>query len=467
MGWVAERGFGVWLRPAEEENRAAPALNAIGVPRRLWRGPITALSGGNQQKVLFARGLMQEADLLLLDDPTRGVDLAVKAEIYRLIREAASRGALVLWNSSETVELLRCDRLLVFSEGRIAAAPPAAHATDEAAILEAAFREKGGKRGETGGTRAHKGAARAREALSRRLLAAAPFITVALFLALLGLLNPRSLTPFGLDLLASAALPLAALTLGEMLIVGGAEIDLSIGAFAGLVNVLSATWLVERPSLGTLALAGAWLAYAALGLVIAGRGVPAIVATLGASFLWSGLGYTLLPAPGGSAPAWLAGIFGGKFVGVPASVWGLVVLALLGRLLDRSRVGVVLRGFGSNPRAMAELGFGPVRFAVLRYALAGLFVLAGGLSLTALTTSADVNAALTYTLAAIAAVVVGGSALTGGSTAPVGAVLGAVALSLLGNLLGLLGLSTDYVPLLEGALLVGLLALRLIAGGRR
>jgi ribose transport system ATP-binding protein len=457
IGWVARHGFGLWLRPGEEEKRAMPALSAIGVPRAAWRGPVTALSGGNQQKVLFARGLLQEADLLLLDDPTRGVDLAVKAEIYRLIESAARRGALVLWHSSETVELLRCPRRLVFSGGRVVAVSSGAERADEASLLAAAFHRQGEKREQTA----------KRPPAARRLLAATPYLTVALFLAALGLLNPRSLTPFGLDLLASAALPLAALALGEMLIIGGAEIDLGIGAFAGLINALSATWLVERPGLGALALSAAWLVYALLGLVIAGRGVPALVVTLGASFLWSGLGYTLLPAPGGSAPAWLTALLAARPLGVPASLWGLAGLAALGSALDRSRLGVVLRGFGANPRAMQELGFGAVRFAVLRYASAGAFTLAGGLALTALTTSADVNAALSYTLAAIAAVVVGGSALTGGRTAPAGAVLGAVALSLLGSLLGLFGFSTDYVPLLEGGLLIGVLGLRRAVGGGR
>src|SRR5262249_34921539 len=83
------------------------------------------LSGGNQQKVALARLLHQEADVLLLDEPTRGVDVGSKAEIYRLIGELAAQGKGVLFVSSYLPELLgTCDRLAVMRRGRLSAARP-------------------------------------------------------------------------------------------------------------------------------------------------------------------------------------------------------------------------------------------------------------------------------------------------------------------------------------------------------
>jgi ribose transport system ATP-binding protein/rhamnose transport system ATP-binding protein len=81
----------------------------------------SSLSGGNQQKLLIARWMSEHARILLLDEPTRGIDVGTKAEIYRLIRAAADRGAAIVLVSSEMPELLALsDRLLVLADGRLA-----------------------------------------------------------------------------------------------------------------------------------------------------------------------------------------------------------------------------------------------------------------------------------------------------------------------------------------------------------
>src|SRR5205823_13611153 len=90
------------------------------------------LSGGNQQKVALGRLLHQEADVLLLDEPTRGVDVGSKAEIYRLIGELAARGKAVLFVSSYLPELLGvCDRLAVIVRGKLSPVRPAGEWTPE------------------------------------------------------------------------------------------------------------------------------------------------------------------------------------------------------------------------------------------------------------------------------------------------------------------------------------------------
>ncbi|MFJ6677521.1 sugar ABC transporter ATP-binding protein [Microbacterium sp. NPDC091382] len=83
------------------------------------RSPITALSGGNQQKVLVARAFATDAALVLLDDPFRGVDVTTKNELYALMRVEASRGRSVIWYSTENSEMAHCDRVYVFRSGRI------------------------------------------------------------------------------------------------------------------------------------------------------------------------------------------------------------------------------------------------------------------------------------------------------------------------------------------------------------
>jgi ribose transport system ATP-binding protein len=101
--------------------------------------PVRTLSGGNQQKVALARLLHQDADVLLLDEPTRGIDVASKAQIYEAIGAAAAQGKAVLMVSSYLPELLGvCDRLAVMSRGRLGPARPVAEWTPEA-VMEAAI----------------------------------------------------------------------------------------------------------------------------------------------------------------------------------------------------------------------------------------------------------------------------------------------------------------------------------------
>ncbi|HLT61028.1 MAG TPA: sugar ABC transporter ATP-binding protein, partial [Microlunatus sp.] len=107
-------------RRTVRDQLAAMAIRAAGP-----RVPVGTLSGGNQQKVVFGRQLLTEPRLLLLDEPTRGVDIGAKAEIYRLLRRLADQGTAILLASSELPELTGvCDRILVLRRGRVAAELP-------------------------------------------------------------------------------------------------------------------------------------------------------------------------------------------------------------------------------------------------------------------------------------------------------------------------------------------------------
>jgi rhamnose transport system ATP-binding protein len=101
--------------------------------------PVTSLSGGNQQKVVLAKWLARKPSLLIVDEPTRGIDIGTKAEVHRLLRELAAQGIAVLMISSELPEVLRvADRILVMREGRLVAELPRAEATEERIVAAAA-----------------------------------------------------------------------------------------------------------------------------------------------------------------------------------------------------------------------------------------------------------------------------------------------------------------------------------------
>jgi ribose transport system ATP-binding protein len=116
---------------------------------------------------------------------------------------------------------------------------------------------------------------------------------------------------------------------------------------------------------------------------------------------------------------------------------------------------------------MTELGWPALQSHVRTYVLNGVFALAAGVCLTATNTASDVNAAASYTLLSIAAAVMGGCDLVGGRIEPLGVVLAAITLSLLGTLLAFLNLSSDNIAAVQGAILLGIVFLRTIWKAKR
>jgi ribose transport system ATP-binding protein len=121
-----------WLNLAGRDAAVRQWMAKVQVKAAGPDQPVRELSGGNQQKVALARVLHQGADVLLLDEPTRGIDVATKAEIYRLIGELAAAGKAVIFVSSYLPELMAvCDRIGVMSRGRLREIRPTQDWTEE------------------------------------------------------------------------------------------------------------------------------------------------------------------------------------------------------------------------------------------------------------------------------------------------------------------------------------------------
>ncbi|WP_064686538.1 sugar ABC transporter ATP-binding protein [Rhizobium bangladeshense] len=135
LGDLSRRGL---ILAGAEQTKGAAWKRRIEIRTPDMANPILSLSGGNQQKVLFARALATHAPVVLMDDPMRGVDVGTKQEVYAIIREEASRGRTFIWYSTEMDEVRLCDRVYVFREGRITA-ELAGDAVNETNIIAASF----------------------------------------------------------------------------------------------------------------------------------------------------------------------------------------------------------------------------------------------------------------------------------------------------------------------------------------
>ncbi len=290
-----------------------------------------------------------------------------------------------------------------------------------------------------------------------------PVVSLAVLLVATFYMQPRAMSYFGLNLLFNLAVPIALATIAQMMIIMVNDIDLSLGAFVSLVACITATYLNDTPLIGIAMLLALILAYAALGAMIHALDLPAIVVTLGMSFVWGGIALFILPSPGGSSPDWLRSLMTVKPPFAPMAVVAAIIIAAITHLLIiRSGIGTVLRGVGGNARSVARAGWSVIRLKALAYGLAGFFGVLAGMTLVGLATSADANIALRYTLLSIAGVILGGGEFVGGKVSPTGAVIGALTLTLAASFLSFMRLSPDWQIGAQGAILILVLTARLV-----
>ncbi|HTJ89122.1 MAG TPA: sugar ABC transporter ATP-binding protein [Acidocella sp.] len=131
---------GLFISPLRAEALAQSWRQRIGIRTPDLQNNILSLSGGNQQKALFARALGSNAAIILMDDPMRGVDISTKLEVYAIIREEAARGRTFIWYTTEMDELEYCDRVYIFRSGQIVSQLER-HELSEARLIHSSFQE--------------------------------------------------------------------------------------------------------------------------------------------------------------------------------------------------------------------------------------------------------------------------------------------------------------------------------------
>ena len=483
------------IRGYSERQRVGAAVKRLQIDARAG-SELRRLSGGNQQKVVIARCVAAGFQTLLCFDPTRGIDVGTKHQIYRLLREIADTGASVLLFTSELPEIsLVCDRAIVLFGGEIVAEMPAGEA-DESALLRAAHglsvvRRASEAPGRDMGSRhqAINATAMRASALSNdiqrpnaglgvidkinsvlaghRALIGMPALLVA-FLAATVAIHP-GFDSFDAQSIAMAALPLAFAAAAQAVVVISGGIDLSIGSVMAVANVLAASTMRNASFAEALFLAIAVLvAGAAIGavnglMVIVSR-VPDVIVTLTTGFIWGGVALLILEKPGGGAPPEFLNLGTGAFMTEWLSnslILLVVALAAIWIPVSISKTGLRIYATGSDEIAAFRSGVNVKLARLLAYVLAGLFSAVGGVGLTMTTGIGSPRAGVLYTLSGLAAVVIGGVSLTGGRGGIVGPVIAAFVLTLIPADLIFLNIDPNFGQVIQGTLIV----LVVMAGG--
>jgi ribose transport system ATP-binding protein len=451
------------IKGAAEHDAVKRETAALEVRTPSLEQPVGLLSGGNQQKVVFARWFLAAPEVYVFDEPTQGVDVATKLDLYRLIRELSARGAGVIVVSSDVLELIGLtDRILVFSRGAVVDEVPSSQASEER-IVGSAVKSTAIRTAAASGGTARAG--RLRRYGPPLLLAALALLIVTIT----ALQTPFFMTPRNFSSIATQMAPLALAALGQMAVILLGGIDLSVGPVISLVTAL-ASFLITTES-GLPFWAGAGLCMAAGGAVGLLNGflvvrlrIPDLVATLSTFSMVQGLALILRPSPGGSIdPAFTSFIL--QRLGYLPLVFAatMILYAVAEALLLRGRIGARLYAVGSSEEAARVVGLPIGMVRCLAYVFSGLMAALAGLVIASRIGSGDPQAGSTFALASITAVVVGGTSVFGGVGTAVGTFLGALLIILIQNALNQLHVSAYWQYVWTGALTlvaVGLHALR-------
>ena len=415
---------------------------------------IMSLSGGNQQKALIAREIASEADIIILNDPTAGVDIGTKQDIYALLDEVKRMGKAVILYSTEDAEIEICDRAYIMHEGAITEELKGEDIT-VSNIVKASFK-KVEKREKT----------EKKNSLIGRLLTsriALPLLTMLLIFAANVANNPNMMSYMGLRMKLNSTLPLIFASLGQMFIILSGDCDMGNGYSIALVNVIVGVLLTGNPLVGIVGLLIFIAAYMGMAALIHLRNIPAIVVTLGAQFVWYGIALIICPTPGGKCPELISNILRIQTPVVPLPIIIAVLAGLLcWFILYRSRYGMVMRGIGNNPNSVERSGWNYLTAKMTNYGMAGLMVVLAGMTFTASCNGADANSSVNYCMLSIATVILGGCEMAGGIVEPAGVVIAAIAMNLINSLLTAMKVNSNYQTAIIGLILIAVLAFKFV-----
>jgi ABC-type sugar transport system ATPase subunit/ribose/xylose/arabinose/galactoside ABC-type transport system permease subunit len=451
--------------------------------------PVGTLSGGNQQKVMFGRWQAASPKVLILDEPTRGVDVAAKAEIHKLIKDLAAGAIAVVVISSELPEIMTiCDRVVTLSEGRQTGIFTP-HIDSQETIAAAAVPRTGTKlttpdsatqSAETGAVPSEllpdevsvtqhepktqsfalhqQYHSRFSRVLRLREAGLVGFI-FALSLMMTFLKPAEFATPRNFyDILASAALP-AIMAQGAMLVICAGGIDISVGSMMGLVAAITALASnAGYPAWLCLAMAtGLGTAFGAInGTVAFLSRIHPILVTLAGISVYRGLMHLVTGGREvGQLPAGYRALADGNWFDVPKVCFYVIAVTLLVHgFLRYTLAGRQLLALGNSESAARLIGLSKAKLMLMVFAVSGTLTGFTSLLHGAYYGTVQANTGEGMELKAIAAAVIGGTNIRGGRGSALGTLPGAFLVALLYNILVLLEASAYWQNIFLGGLIL-------------
>ena len=452
------------MNRAREMEHVGQTFAALAVKAPSIEAAVSSLSGGNQQKVVMARALLAEPRMIIADEPTQGVDVGARAEIYRILREVSASGTPVVVNSSDAVELQGlCDKVLVLSRGRVVEVLTGADVREErivTAAVSAATHAEHAAGGQGGGKEQRRSGWRHFVQLDNA--PALPLLAVIVALAIFGYAeNPHFLSPLNLSNILLLATALGFVAMGQTVALMLGAIDLSVGPLMGLGVMIASFFILDGASAGTIVLGFALMLAMAVvvglvnGLLIRFANFTPIAATLALFIGLQGVSFLFRDSPGGYITYPVVEVITMKAGPVPVAFLVLVAVALLAEYVLRgTRPGIRLRALGSSGESALRIGLRNNRIFIGAYVLSAFFAVLGSVMLMAQIGVGDPAQGANYTLASITAVVLGGTSLKGGRGTFLGTVLGAVLLTEVLSMVTFLGLSQTYQYVFQGGLIL-------------
>lgn len=264
--------------------------------------------------------------------------------------------------------------------------------------------------------------------------------------------------------------PTILVCVAQAIIVLNGELDLSVGAGVSLLNCVLASIPAAMGGAAGSALIALVVAVAmgvVNGVLVGYVGLPSLVGTFATGAIWFGAALAIMPQPGGEVAGALGDFYGSDLAGLPVPLL-LVAAAMVGWvLLERHRLGRRIIAVGSHAGAAFQAGVRVRRVKLLAYVAAWLFVFLSALAISAQTLSGDARLGQTYTLTSVAAVVIGGISLAGGRGSPWGALLGALVLGIIANIIYFAGIPSIWQEFFKGLVILAALGFMVIGQRQR
>lgn len=286
-----------------------------------------------------------------------------------------------------------------------------------------------------------------------------PVILLSVFLIIYEIMQPKFFSSLLMTQFLNGTVVVAVAAIGEAIVIISGGFDLSVGSTLSVINCLLAVHLGQSTGGQILWIFIALVISGCMGLIngilIAILKIPSIIATLAMSFFWGGVALFILKQPGGNVSMSFSNWFSGNLTGgIPIVLPLLVITALIWTIIKRTKLGISLYAFGGDREAAVANGLKTKSTILGAYTAAGFFYGIAGLFLTANTLSGDPNAGAPMMLTIFTTVVLGGISLSGGRGDASAAIIGALILNAIFDVLYVLGVSSFYTSIFTGALLI-------------